>query len=192
MKTFISRFKGTFFMTVLSFVVLFSGCQKRFPEQNEVVIITNVESFEKIVTTVSGFVTDENNLPVQAATVNGGVKTATTDAYGYFEIKSVELRKSAAFITVNKAGYFKGIKTWIAAEGKAGFFRIRLLPKTNAGSISGTAGGDVILTGGMKISFPANAIVNATTGIAYTGVVSVKAQWINPTACRCYNLPLNY
>lgn len=188
MYTFISRFKGTFFMTVLSFIVLFSGCQKRFPEQNEVVIITNVESFEKIVTSVSGFVTDENNMPVQGATVNAGVKTTTTDAYGYFEIKSVELRKSAAFITVNKVAYFKGIKTWIAAEGKAGFFRIKLLPKSNAGSISGTTGGDVILSGGMKISFPTNAIVNATTGIAYTGVVSVRAQWINPTASDLNNI----
>ncbi len=177
-----------FLLSLISTIILFSACQKNFPQPNDEVTIINNDFVEKIVTAASGFVTDENNLPVLGATVRAGVKTATTDRYGYFEITGTELVKNAAFLTVTKDGYFKGIKTWIAAQGKSGFFRIKLLPKTSAGIVSGTTGGDVLLAGGMKISFPANAIVNAVSGTAYTGAVTVKAQWINPTSSELNNI----
>ena len=131
---------------------------------------------------VSAFVTDENDLPVTGAAVTAGTGTATTDSRGFFEIKNVQLVKNAGFVTVDKTGYFKGIKTWVAEENKDAFFRIKLLPKTNAGTVSGTTGGDVTLTGGMKISFPASAVINASTNAAYTGTVTVNAKWLDPTS----------
>jgi hypothetical protein len=79
-------------------------------------------------------------------------------------------------------GFFKGIKTYIATANKSAFFRIKLIPKTSAGTVNGTAGGVVTLTSGLSINFPASAVVNASTNAAYTGTVTVAAFYINPTA----------
>jgi hypothetical protein len=136
----------------------------------------------KVSSSVSGFVTDENNAAVLGASVKVGTATATTDKYGYFEIKNVDVVKNAATVTVTKAGYFKGIKTYIATANKAAFFRIKLMPNTTAGTIDAAAGGNVTLANGLIVALPANAVVNATTGAAYTGTINVAAQWLNPTA----------
>ena len=142
----------------------------------------------QVKSSVSGFVTDENDQPVNLAPVQVGTVTVTTDKYGYFEVKNVDVIKTAAVVTVTKTGYFKGIKTYLAEEGKSAFFRIKLIPKINAGTINAAAGGAVTLANGLSISLPAGAVVNATTNAAYTGSVNVSAYWINPTAADLPNI----
>ncbi len=137
---------------------------------------------------VAGFVTNENNQAVQGASVKIGTTTVTTDEYGYFQAASVLVVKTAATVTVTQPGYFKGIKTFIAEEGKNAFFRIKLIPKTIAGTVDAAAGGEVTTGTGVKISFPAAAVVNATTNTAYTGAISVAASWINPTSPELNNI----
>ena len=78
-------------------------------------------------------------------------------------------------VTVTMPGYFKGIKTFLATEGKSAFFRIKLLPKTIAGNIEAALGGNVTLLSGLIVSLPANA-VNAVTNAVYTGQVKVSAH----------------
>lgn len=136
----------------------------------------------KINSSVSGFVTDENDAAVKGATVQFGTSSITTDKYGYFEAKNVQVVKEAAVVTVIKPGYFKGIKTYMAKEGKAAFFRIKLIPKTTVGNINAASGGTVTLPNGLSIKLKAGTIVNATTNAQYTGTVNVSAYWINPTA----------
>jgi hypothetical protein len=130
---------------------------------------------------ISGFVTDENDAPVSGAMVKIGTQTISTDGYGYFEAGNVEVSKNAATVTVTQPGYFPGIRTFMAATDKNNFVRIKLLPKTNSGNISAANGGSVMLTNGLKIALPADAVVNATSGVAYTGTINVAAQWIDPT-----------
>lgn len=130
---------------------------------------------------VSGFVTNENDIAVQSAAVEVGGVNVITDKYGYFEMRNVQVTQNAATVTVNKTGYFKTIKTFIAAAGKSAFFRIKLLPKTNAGTVSGASGGTVTLPSGMAVAIPAGAVVNASTNAAYTGNVAVAAQLISAT-----------
>jgi hypothetical protein len=163
------------------------SCTKDFlPDESVNIEDNNITA--KIKASVSGFVTNENNLPVQNATVTAGSGHTTTDQFGYFEIKDADLAKNAAFVTIEKASYFKGIKTWIATSGKPAFFRIKLLPKTVAGSIAASAGGIVSLPNGMKLSFPAAAIVDAATNVPYSGTVSVAAQWIDPASASLNNI----
>lgn len=165
--------------TILSFV----SCQKELsdgitnPGNN-----TTVDLGTKVRTSVSGFVTDENDEPVQGANVKVGIQTATTDEYGFFEARNVEVSKNAATVNVNKPGYFPGIRTYIATNNKTAFVRIKLLPKENAGTISAASGGTVTLTNGLKINLPANAVVNAASSAAYTGTVNIAAKWLDPTA----------
>lgn len=160
---------------------LFFSCQKEINydsgSNNQLPDLTT-----KINSSVSGFVTDENDAAVMGATVQFGTSTITTDKYGYFQAKNVQVVKNAAFVTISKPGYFKGIKTYIAKEGKAAFFRIKLIPKTTVGTVNAASGGTVTLANGLSIKLNAGTIVNATTNAQYSGSVNVAAYWINPTA----------
>lgn len=161
--------------------VLFFSCQKEFSINNDnAVLLPDLTT--RVSSSISGFVTDENDAAVKDATIQFGISTTTSDKYGYFEIKNVQVVKDAAVVTVTKAGYFKGIKTYMAKEGKAAFFRVKLIPKTTAGSINSTAGGTVTLANGLSILLPAGAVVNAATNATYTGTVNIAAFWINPEA----------
>lgn len=136
----------------------------------------------RISSSVSGFVTDENNAAAAGASVSFGASTAVTDSYGYFEIRNVQVVKNAAVVTVTKSGYFPGIKTYAATTGRKAFFRIKLIPKVSSGSFNSSTGGAVTLPSGLGVSLPAGAVVNAATGASYTGVVNVASFWINPAA----------
>jgi hypothetical protein len=136
---------------------------------------------------VSGFVTNENDIAVKDASVLIGTTTVVTDKYGYFETRNVQVIQNAGLVSVTKIGYFKGIKTFIATANKGAFFRIKLIPKTSAGTVSGTTGGIITLASGLSINFPASAIMKADTKAAYTGAVTVAAFYINPTSTE---LPL--
>lgn len=137
---------------------------------------------KKITASVSGFVTNEFNAPVAGASVQYGESFYTTDKYGYFDIKNATVTENAGVVTVKMPGYFNGIKTCIAKTGKSNFCRIKLLPKTSAGSVDAAAGGDVSLPNGLKVTLPAAGIVNASTGASYSGAVTVFSSWINPVA----------
>ncbi len=163
--------------------VIFLSCQKTIGNLDT---INNSTILPDLVSTTSssasGFVTDENEAPVKNAIVQVGNFTTSTDKYGFFEAKNVQVVRTAAVVSITKAGYFKGIKTYIVTANKAAFFRIKLIPKTTAGSFNATSGGVVTIPSGLIINFPASAIVNANTNAAYTGTVNVAAFYINPTA----------
>lgn len=162
-------------------ILFFASCQKEVSgDGSNTVVLPDFET--KVASSVSGFVTDENDAPVLGASVTAGTGSAITDKYGFFEIKNTQVVKNAAVVTVNKAGYFKGIKTYLAEAGKSAFFRIKMIPKTLAGTVPAATGGNVTLTNGLSISFPANAVVNASTNAAYSGNINVAAHWISPTA----------
>jgi hypothetical protein len=168
-------------LLMLTLSVFFS-CQKDISIQDGGPVVTPPDLSTKINSSVSGFVTDENDAAVMGASVQFGTGTITTDKYGYFEVKNVQVVKEAAVVTVNKTGYFKGIKTYLAKEGKAAFFRIKLMPKTIAGNVNAASGGTVTTSNGLSIKLPAGGIVNAASNTTYTGTVNVAAYWINPTA----------
>ncbi|HAO47538.1 MAG TPA: hypothetical protein DCQ97_11470, partial [Chitinophagaceae bacterium] len=160
---------------------VFFSCQKSLDYENEGVLVPP-DLLTKISSSVSGFITDENDRAVMGATVLVGSSTVITDKYGYFEAKNVQVIKEAAVVTATKAGYFKGIKTYIAKEGKAAFFRIKLIPKKTVGVITAAAGGTISQPNGLSIKLPAGGIINALTNTAYTGTVNIAAYWINPAA----------
>jgi len=167
---------------VAAVFIFTASCQKELSGDGFIITETPPDLSAKVNASVSGFVTDETDAAVNGATVQVGASTTTTDKYGYFAVNDVDVVKNAAVVTIIKPGYFKGIKTYIATAGKKAFFRIKLLPKTNAGNFDAAAGGVVTLTNGLSINFPAGAVVVAATSAAYTGQVSVAAQWINPTS----------
>ena len=142
----------------------------------------------KVSSSVSGFVTNEQDEPVYGATVKAGAGITKTDKYGFFQFNDVMVVKEAAVISVEYSGYFNAIKTYAVTEGKPAFFRIKLLPKTIAGTIESVSGGTVSLQNGLSISFPANAVKDVATGLLYNGTVKVAAQWLDPTSAELNNI----
>ncbi len=169
-------------LIVFSALTIFISCQKDVKNEVPAPVNETPDLSSKVNSSVSGFVTDENNAAVQGATVKAGTMTTSTDEYGYFEIKNVQVVKTAAVVTVTKPGYFNGIKTYGATADKAAFFRIKLIPKTNTGTIDAAAGGNVTLSNGLSVALPASGVVVASSNAAYTGPINVAAFWINPEA----------
>ncbi len=135
----------------------------------------------RVTSSISGFVTDENDLPVSGAAVKVGTITSSTDQYGFFSFTDVEVIKNAALVTVTHSGYFKGMRSYVAEAGNPAMVRIKLLPKTVVGSIDAAAGGSATAADGLKVELPASGVVD-NAGAAYTGAVTVSAKWLNPAA----------
>lgn len=180
---------STFLKKISSFasiaaIILATSCQKELNSDAIILGGNNADLTTRVNASVSGFVTNENNEAVAGATVKFGTTTVMTDEYGYFRFGLNSVIKNAAIVTVTYPGYFKGIKTFIAGEGKSAFLRIQLLPKTSAGSFNAAAGGTVALPNGLSISFPANAIsdFSSSNNAPYSGTVQVAVHWLNPTA----------
>ena len=130
---------------------------------------------------ISGRVLDKNNVPVNQAEVKAGNATARTDINGYFKIDNAKLSKNAAYVTVDKSGYFQGSRTFIAHEGVINYVNIRLIDKESTGSFTAAGGGTVNLTTGGSIAFQPNSVVDAGNNNAYTGTVTVSAFFIDPS-----------
>ena len=131
-------------ITAISGVMV--SCQKEISGQGFLITETQPDLTTTINTSVSGFVTDETGKAVSGASAQVGTKTTSTDKYGYFEVRNTDVIKNAAFVSVSKSGYFKGIKIYTATAGKSAFFRIKLIPKKNVGSMDAATGGSVTLT----------------------------------------------
>ncbi len=169
-----------FQLFVLFFVsVLFIQCQKEVgfgggiePKPAQPAPITAV---------LHGNVLDENGQPAPGVNVKVGAKTAVTDARGYFRITDAPLDKNSALVTAEKPGYFKGYRTFNATSASNQVL-IQLIKRDLSGTIDAVAGGNVTLGNGLKIALPANGVVTASNGSAYSGTVNVYAAYIDPTS----------
>jgi len=166
---------------LITSITLFVSCQKELTDPS-INASLPPDLTTKVNVTVSGFVTDENDKPVANAAVKMANSSTSTDKYGFFEVKNTQVIKEAAFVTIEVPGYFKGIKSFMATERKETFFRIKMIPKINAGNIDAATGGNITTPTGLQILLPANGVVNATTNAAYTGPVNVAVHWLDPTA----------
>ncbi|HMT29199.1 MAG TPA: carboxypeptidase-like regulatory domain-containing protein [Bacteroidia bacterium] len=130
-------------------------------------------------TSVLGTVTNTDGLIVSGVTVKLGVYTTTTDTRGNFQFINAEVPKDRMVIVATKDGYFKCVRAKRTQSGEANYINLLMEEKPAAVNVSGAAGGVVNIPGGAKITFPANAFVDAA-GNAYTGNVKVFARHISP------------
>jgi hypothetical protein len=136
---------------------------------------------EKVTASIKGRVTDENSKPINNASVVAGTTTTTTDINGFFELSNVQLAKNAGFVLVEKSGYLKGCRTIFTNASIVNNVEIQLIPKTNRGNFTATAGGNIVIQTGTTVNFPAAGIINASTNAAYTGTVNVIGAYLDPT-----------
>jgi hypothetical protein len=131
---------------------------------------------------VSGRVVDDNNVPVEGATIKAGSSTTSTDVNGQFKLTGVTLDKKAGFVKAEKAGFFLGSRTIAVNTGGVNHVSIQLIKKTVAGNFNGSSGGTITVPSGGSIQFPATGVINTAGNTAYTGTVNVSAYFINPSA----------
>jgi hypothetical protein len=177
-------------LIVLSTLIFTIGCKRTEIPVTPDPTPTNpiggvVNDATQVTASVSGIVLDETNAPIANAVVTSGTATTTTNSNGMFIFQNISLSKENGNVTVVKAGYFKGIRSFKTTEGKNHTVRIQLMQRVLSGTVNAAAGGTITSNGGATIIFPANAFVTSA-GAAYTGTVSVYSRWIDPTAA---NLP---
>jgi Carboxypeptidase regulatory-like domain len=186
-KNLLCRLLNLFAITLLLFTL---GCKRTeiptTPDPTPINPIGGVvNDAAQVTASVSGIVLDETNAPIANAVVTSGAATTTTNTNGMFIFQNISLSKENGNVTVVKAGYFKGIRSFKTTAGKNHTVRIQLMQRILSGTVNAAAGGTITSNGGATIVFPANVFVTST-GAAYTGVVSVYSRWIDPTAA---NLP---
>lgn len=166
---------------ILLITTIISGCQRNsdFPDGDNPVVI--VDDNITVTAGIRGIIIDENNQPVQGATVSSGTNTVTTDRYGIFQFTNINLSKENGHIKTEKAGYFTAHRTFPSTAGRMHTVRIKLLPKVITGNFNAAAGGTVTLSSGGKVILPANGITDAS-GNAYSGQVNIAMTWIDPTS----------
>lgn len=163
-------------ISVLIFSSLFfQSCQRELDFEPGISPVNNVRNN----VTVEGIITDERGQPLANVQVNAGNLLVMTDVNGSFRAANANFTTSELFVKASKPGYFTGSRTFIPRQGSNNFLRIQLLPKTEAGTINGNTGGTVQV-GTASVNFSAGSFASAN-GTAYTGTVSVKAAYIDPT-----------
>lgn len=130
-------------------------------------------------TAVIGTIIDTDNKVVSGVTVTLGTNTTITDARGHFKFLNKDVPKDRLVVIAEKDGFFNSVKGKRTQNGGVNYLRLMIEAKPTAINISGNTGGVVNLTGGAKITFPANAFAEEN-GTAYTGNVKVFARHINP------------
>jgi len=164
-----------FLFTLLVFSSLISSCKKDddggsnpFPP-----------SGNTLKTSVLGTIKDTDGLIVSGAIVKLGTYTTTTDVRGNFQFINADVPKDRMVIVASKTGFFDCVRAKRTQSGEANYINLLMEEKPAAVNIAGVAGGVVNIPGGAKITFPANAFVDAA-GNAYTGTVKVFARHISP------------
>ncbi len=129
---------------------------------------------------LQGYVVNQNGDSIANAIIKVGTEMAITDVTGFFHISKLTLDGNTTLVTAQKDGYFTGYRVFAATSG-CNQVLIKLTGRTAAGTISASSGGKVSLSNGVTISLPANGVVTALSGSAYTGDIKVYAAYIDPT-----------
>ncbi|HSZ86101.1 MAG TPA: hypothetical protein VK787_08730 [Puia sp.] len=159
-------------IVIMATVTIFFACKKTSPDSGS--------STPTVSSSVSGQITDLNNVPISNATVTAGTSTTSTDINGHFTVEKAELNKDAGFVQITKPGYFNGSRTFIVNVNSVNNVKIEMIPKVVSGNFATTSGNIVNVSGGGSVSFVANTMTNATTGAAYNGNVYVSTFYLNP------------
>ena len=168
--------KRTSFLFVA--ILLFVSCKKDSIDNNDQIPEENSAIWGNgISTKVYGTVTDENGVPVSGALVKARTSTTTTDRNGIFILSDIQAYKNLGYISVEKAGFFNGSRSFVPTTG-GNQLNIRLLTKRNAGNVNGSTGGSITNAEGVKLELAPNSIVRDNS--PYTGQINAAIRFINP------------
>jgi hypothetical protein len=177
MKLFFNR-PGIVF---LFFISVFFSCHKGETIRNTVTG-PDSNSPAPVQSSLQGKVVDENNLPVGGAIVKLGNKTTTTDFRGLFFLMNAEFDQYSSLVSIEKTGYFKGLRNFSTKAGAYNFIQVKLLRKQLVGTINSATGGTVTLPDNSAITINAGSTVIKSSNQPYTGSIKIYAAGIDPAS----------
>jgi hypothetical protein len=130
---------------------------------------------------LTGLVSNEWGDPVAGAEVSLGDLSTTTNQFGFFLFKNVDLNARGSLVRIRQDGYFPGSRRVFAVNDAVNQVKIELIRKSFEYFFDAQTGGEVVMNGDAKILFAPNAIQRAD-GTPHTGLVRVAAKWLDPEA----------
>ena len=167
--------KYIFFLSLLTLVI---SCQRENLDEIEQAG-QNDRPNVTVTSTVVGLVTDESGNSVQDAVVTLGDIETYTDQFGYFTFKDELMSKDAAYVQVEKAGYFRGSRKFSTDHDESASIKIQLIQKTPVGSVSSFSGGSVAVAES-SVDLPGGGYKDED-GQLYEGEILVFASYLDPT-----------
>lgn len=151
-------------------------------EEEEPVIPEPINFEENFGTTVTarffGRVVDEQNMPIQGATVLIGNTITTTDIFGIFSGIDTTAYEKFAYVTVERDGYIKGSRAVTPSATEVNNIEIMLLKEDVIATISSGEAATVNLPNGTEVFFDGNFI--RENGSAYNGQIAVIIKHLSP------------
>jgi hypothetical protein len=139
-----------------------------------------------VIASLQGRVVDQNGIPVQGALVTSGTATTSTDINGLFSFSGISLSSRFGYVTAARQGFFTGSRSIITNPSASNYVSIQLIPQNVSGTFPAPTGGKVAVATGDTATFAAASVVEASSGTAYTGMVTVYATYLNPTDPNLY------
>ncbi|WP_272023644.1 carboxypeptidase-like regulatory domain-containing protein [Olleya namhaensis] len=117
-----------------------------------------------------GRIVDQSSIPLDNVNITIGNKTAITDNNGMFVINDVSVKERLGFITAQKPGYLKGMRSVVPTSG-TNMINIMLVAETLVSTVASGSSSEVTLSNGAKVSF--DGAFKDENGNAYSGNVDV-------------------
>ncbi|MBC8755998.1 hypothetical protein H2O64_15075 [Kordia sp. YSTF-M3] len=167
-------------LLVLSFFSCENDDNSTVPVNEEPPININFE--ENFGTTISarflGRVVNEQNEPIQGATIRIGNAVTSTDIFGIFSVSDVTAFEKFAYITAEKDGYIIGSRALAPSASEVNRVEIMLLKEDVIATINTGQQATVNLSNGTEVTFDGN--FTKEDGSAYNGDVNVILKHLSP------------
>ena len=176
--------KTVYYHVVILLLVIFvySSCTKEEDVSSNSTSSSSIYFGNSISIKARGQVVDQFGSAVEGAIVRAGNKVDTTDIHGVFQLNNFAAYEKSGCVTVEKAGYFKGVRNFIPlATGNE--LKIRLLTRTNVGTIVSANGGTVTTTNA-SLTLSANTV--QLNNAPYNGVINVAMRHISPESATFF------
>jgi uncharacterized protein (TIGR02145 family) len=167
-------------LVVSLLLVAFNSCNKD-EETDPTSTNTSSNLFGSTISvTVKGRVLDANGNAITGAVVKAGSATTNTDAMGVFILNNISANQKLGCVIVEKAGYFKCVRSFVPKTG-GNELQIRLLTKSTDGTINSSTGGTVTISNA-SVTLPANGVT--LNNAAYTGTINVAIKHFDPSSAN--------
>ncbi len=126
-----------------------------------------------------GKVVDEGGVPLANVALQIENEIAFTDANGVFHIVKAEVKKSGSLIKATATGFFTASSNINFTADGGSYVQLTMLEKETPELIQSSVGGSFTNSQGVKVTIPANSIVDQNNN-AYNGTVNVYTRHLNP------------
>ena len=133
---------------------------------------------------LEGIVLNPDGNPLSGVKVSTGTEFFTTGSDGCYTFSKADVVNNRVSVRFEKSGYFTVTRSQRKDNAEAMYIEAVLNPSGNSGNSAHTTfdsskGTTIALASGMKIEFPAAAIMRAN-GSAFNGKVTVDALYLDP------------